>query len=90
MQTLTNLRFRFNDGDFIKHMAYPEVEINTHSDDAILFNKSFSSQTKFDKSFKSIIWVSYRKGFSPLIRGGINSELVPGINYKVSAVDQKG
>lgn len=25
MQHLTNLRFRFNDGQFIKHMAYPEV-----------------------------------------------------------------
>lgn len=23
MQHLTNLRFRFNDGDFLKHMAYP-------------------------------------------------------------------
>lgn len=27
MQHLTNLRFRFNDGDFIKHMAYPEVNV---------------------------------------------------------------
>ena len=28
MQKLTNLRYRFNDGDFIKNMAYPEVELN--------------------------------------------------------------
>lgn len=27
MQKLTNLRFRFNDGDFIKHIAYPEVNV---------------------------------------------------------------
>ena len=27
MQHLTNLRFRFNDGQLIKHMAYPEVKI---------------------------------------------------------------
>lgn len=30
MQHLTNLRFRFNDGDFLKHMAYPEVKIESH------------------------------------------------------------
>jgi len=30
MQHLTNLRFRFNDGDFLKHMAYPEVNIESH------------------------------------------------------------
>ena len=26
MQHLTNLRYRFNDGDFFKNMAYPEVQ----------------------------------------------------------------
>lgn len=28
MQHLTNLRFRFNDGQLIKHVAYPEVKID--------------------------------------------------------------
>jgi hypothetical protein len=31
MQHLTNLRFRFNDGDFLKHMAYPEVNIESQT-----------------------------------------------------------
>ena len=69
MQTLTNLRFRFNDGDFIKHMAYPEVEV-CETESAFLFNQNFDVQKKFNKAFLTIIWVSYRKGFAPLIRGG--------------------
>lgn len=88
MQTLTNLRFRFNDGEFIKHMAYPEVKITFGTEEATLFNVNFHNQDKFNKAFKSIIWVSYRKGFNPLVRGGI-TEQIPGINEKLSALDQK-
>jgi len=31
MQHLTNLRYRFNDGDFFKNMAYPEVDLEGDS-----------------------------------------------------------
>lgn len=43
MEKLTNLRYRFNDGDLIKYMAYPEVEFSnspshTDNDTAFLFD----------------------------------------------------
>lgn len=41
MQHLTNLRFRFNDGDFIKHMAYPEVKLDGAP--VIMMNETFRS-----------------------------------------------
>ena len=43
MQHLTNLRFRFNDGQFIKHMAYPEVNIESHTTIKVqLMNKVYT------------------------------------------------
>lgn len=43
MQHLTNLRFRFNDGQFIKHMAYPEVKVNGEGTHVQIFNRRFQS-----------------------------------------------
>ena len=69
MQHLTNLRFRFNDGDFLKHMAYPEVKVESHRTIKVqLLNKVYTEQVTFDRDFRQIIWVSYRKNFAPLIR----------------------
>ena len=57
MQKLTNLRYRFNDGDFFKNMAYPEVDFleAATSKPAFLSNKEYTNKTDFDKQFKSII-----------------------------------
>lgn len=44
MQHLTNLRFRFNDGDFIKNMAYPEAKVEPGSTPIVLLNQTFVSQ----------------------------------------------
>lgn len=57
-------------------MAYPEVDFNENSKDstASLFNKKFNKLKAFSNAFKTIIWVSYRNSFSPLIRYG-NSNL---------------
>lgn len=73
MEKLTNLRYRFNDGDLIKYMAYPEVDFSNSpssddNDTACLFNYKFNNQKDFNKAFKTIIWVSYRKNFLPLLR----------------------
>lgn len=68
MQHLTNLRFRFNDGEFIKHMAYPEVRIQKDGTKVQLMNQKYESQAEFNCDFRKIIWVSYRKEFSPLAR----------------------
>jgi hypothetical protein len=70
MQKLTNLRYRFNDGDFFKNMAYPEVDFieSANSKPAFLSNKEYKNKTDFDKQFKSIIWISYRRNFPPLFR----------------------
>ena len=73
MQKLTNLRYRVNDGDFFKNMAYPEVDFQEsgHQNPAFLFNIKFERKEQFDQAFKSIIWVSYRRNFLPLLRGAI-------------------
>jgi hypothetical protein len=71
MQKLTNLRYRFNDGDLFKYMAYPEVDF-TSDEKAFLFNEQFTTQKDFDNAFKTIIWVSYRKNFPALTRGPVD------------------
>eukprot|EP00347_Sterkiella_histriomuscorum_P013464 403364614 len=77
MQKLTNLRFRFNDGDLFKLVAYPEVDFTqnvspnkeqTSSNLPQLFEKIFTNREDFEKAFKDIIWVSYRNNFQPLKR----------------------
>jgi hypothetical protein len=72
---LTNLRFRFHDGDlFGKYMAYPDVslpsefELNANERTAQLFDKVHSTIESFEEVFKDIIWISYRKNFPPLHR----------------------
>jgi hypothetical protein len=40
MQHLTNLRFRFNDGDFFKKMAYPEVRADQDSGPIVLLGNA--------------------------------------------------
>lgn len=50
-------------------MAYPEVNFDNSNPKAMLFNRAYTDKKSFDKAFKTIIWVSYRKGFHPLIRG---------------------
>jgi len=69
MQHLTNIRYRFNDGDFIKNMAYPEVEFTEELRQVkpcYLFNQMFTKREAFDEAFKKIIWISYRRNFPPL------------------------
>jgi hypothetical protein len=69
MQHLTNLRYRFNDGDFFKNMAYPEVEFSMNAQmEAQLFNLRFWKREAFDQTFKDIIWVSYRRNFPPMLK----------------------
>ena len=77
MQRLTNLRFRFNDGDLLKVIAYPEVDLRSQGQVAQLFSSKFNSQNAFDTAFQSIIWVSYRRGFEPLVR--ITGQLGTGV-----------
>lgn len=68
MQKLTNLRYRFNDGDLLKMVGYPEVDFSASVTPPFLFNRRISNQKEFNTAFKKIIWVSYRKDFPPLIK----------------------
>ncbi|CDW77084.1 UNKNOWN [Stylonychia lemnae] len=94
MQKLTNLRYRFNDGDLIEYMAYPKVSFGDSSafdKTAFLFNSKYNSKKSFNSSFKSIIWVSYRNNFPQLTRNisiGSKNYLQPSLNDK-NQIEQK-
>ena len=55
-------------------MAYPDVQLPSEFEmtpsekTAQLFDKVYSTLESFEKEFKDIIWVSYRKHFPPLQR----------------------
>ena len=62
------MRFLFNDSG-IKILTYPEVEFSGQKETR-LFNYQQRVQQKslFENLFQKIIWVSYRRSFSPIYR----------------------
>lgn len=70
MHQLNNIRFRFNGNMIIPN--YPEVEFPKDKSKQLLdtqlisYEKKIMDKALFDTLFSEIIWVSYRRGFSPL------------------------
>lgn len=69
MHHLNNIRFLFNDSSFMV-LTYPEVEFHKNKPQSnpklFIYDNKIGSKDLFDNLFQSIIWVSYRRGFSPL------------------------
>ena len=76
------MRFLFNESG-IKILTYPEVEFGKDSKALLkthLFNYEGKIHNKemFSNLFESIVWVSYRRGFPPLLK---SSPVKNGGNY---------
>lgn len=74
MHHLNNIRFLFNDSGFMI-LTYPEVDFpkgdNNRMPKLINYERKINSKELFDNLFQSILWVSYRRGFSPLYSNSI-------------------
>lgn len=52
MQKLTNFRFRLNDGEFFKQMAYPEVRVEIDGPINLMNRTQFLNQEEFNLAFR--------------------------------------
>lgn len=63
----TNVRYQISDVPAVPIFGYKQVDFSGPDPFVVLFSKRYSDPESFYYDFSSIIWVTYRYGFDPIV-----------------------